>query len=280
MNFEVEKRIRDISSEEHWTQDQYNNDPETQYDLFNGVICIYISNFFTNGINFTYYIRGMRNVAMFCGGMSGTQAFNGAALFAVTNLTLQELTQPIWGILDAGSDSLRPPQRLIKSKSPIETNKWRYIFETGRLVWEKSDVDLEKLHKALRTSNGGPRMRKSLESEDAANKMAYLRGGSGRADSPFDEDLTILPRKGVIKNPVSKPFLKSQPINSPDIAVYESQDKVSGTHSNHATASTPSSDHRAVDSLDLQCFEQRSKQWIIPSNIMRYGMSDEWQANI
>lgn len=130
VGFELEKRIRDMSSEEFHTQEQYNNDPETRRDPFNGVICVYISNFFSDATNLIYYIRGTRNVAMFCGGMSGMQTFNGAVLFAATHLTLEGLTQSIWGRLEA--ESTRAPNRLVKSKSPLEVNKWRYLFETGR----------------------------------------------------------------------------------------------------------------------------------------------------
>jgi hypothetical protein len=38
--------------------------------------------------------------------------------------------------------------------------------------------------------------------------------------------------------------------------------------------------HDTIADLDLQYFEQRVKQWTVPSNLVRHGMSDEWQANI
>jgi hypothetical protein len=207
VSFQLEKRIKEISNQDFRTQGQYNNDPETRHDPFNGVICVHISNFFSDAINLIYYIRGTRNVAMFCGGMSGMQAFNGAALFAATHLTLEGVTQPIWGLLNA--ESSRLPKRMAKTKSPIEANKWRYMFETGRVVWEKSDIDLDKLNEAMETSDrGGTHQRKRTASEDAANNVASLRGGSGHADSPIDESLTTILRQEVVNDPVFKRFLK------------------------------------------------------------------------
>ena len=319
--------IRDISSEELRTQDQYNNDPGTQHDPFNGIICLYISNFFTDAINLVYYIRGTRNVAMFCSGMSGMQAFNGAALFAATHLTLEGITQLIWGRLDVGDT--RTPKRLVKSKSPIEVNKWRYIFETGRMVWEKSGIDLGKLNEAMEISeSGGTHKGKRPASEDAANKMACLRGGSGRPDSHLDGLL-----QKVINNPKYERFLtlrewasrnkstnksrhdttddlhgmcsnRDTPNQSPSKhdtvdnflhaddewvgaawsgEVSSNQDTIDdahGTSPDHAAPDPPPSLPDPVDNLDEQCFEQRAKQWSIPSSVVRYGMSDEWQANI
>ncbi|KAF3049431.1 hypothetical protein E8E11_005563 [Didymella keratinophila] len=302
VDFQLEKRIRDLSSEKLRTQDQYHNDPETQHDPFNGVICVYISNFFTGAINLTYYVRGTRNVAMFCSGMSGMQAFNGAALFVSTRLTLEGLIQPIWGSLDA--DSSRKPKRLVKSKSPIEANKRRYIFETGRTVWEKSGIDLDKLNEAMEMSDrGGTRKRSQAASDNAANKVASLRGGSGRADNTIDESLTTLTRPEDVDDPDLKRFLRlrqwasrnrsadksmddrhersSNPAvpNQPS-SKHDTVENLHGTSSNHATSNPSPSLPDPVDDLDGQCFEQRAKQWSMPSNVVRYGMSDEWQTNI
>lgn len=150
VGFELQKKIRDMSNKELRMQDQYSNGPETRHDLLNEVVCAYISIFFSDATNLVYYIRGTRNVAMFCIDMSGTQTFNGAVLFATTHLTLKGLTQTGCGQVHA--ETTRAPNRLVKSKSPSEVNKWRYLLETGRAAWAKDDIDMDKLREAMETS--------------------------------------------------------------------------------------------------------------------------------
>ncbi|KAF3038786.1 hypothetical protein E8E12_003018 [Didymella heteroderae] len=278
VNFQLEKRIREISSDDPRTQDQYDNDPETQHDPFNGIFCVYISNFFTDTSNLIYYIRGTRNVEILCAGMGGMQSFNGAALFAATHLNLQEITQPICDRPNSMSE--RIPRRLVKSKSPTEANKWRYMFETGRTVWRKSGVDLNKLGEAMEMSSGGDsRKRKRSASEEEIMKVASLRGGSGRAENVIDEKRPILIRKTVhfLLHPrfemqteakeTNRPS-KLQLTDSPDTStdqpsrVYQSQvpNNLLGAFSKNAAHHPPSSKLDAGDNLDLQCLEQRAKQ--------------------
>ncbi|KAF1929698.1 uncharacterized protein M421DRAFT_4147 [Didymella exigua CBS 183.55] len=136
--------------------------------------------------------------------MSGMEVFNGPALFAITHSSLDAITQFIWS---SGPRS----QRLVKSKSPIEANKWRYIFEAGLTIWGKSGIDLDKLGQAMEKSDDGRSGRskedhasddgmdvdlrddpvhQSIESATSESgqrkKVATLRGGSGRADSVVD----------------------------------------------------------------------------------------------
>lgn len=166
---------------------------------------MWISNFFMDATNLIYYIRGTRNVEMFCGGMGGMQAFNGAALFAITPFKLSYVTQPIW--FRPQEDSPRP-KRLAKSKSPIVAAKWRYMYETGRMVWGKSGIDLEKLGQAMEKSVDGdsdrskeyrrgndvmdidpkvnqstPQGKSATSEKGQGKKVATLRGGSARSDS-------------------------------------------------------------------------------------------------
>lgn len=194
-----------------WTQDQYDHDPEVLHDPFDGIYCVWISNFFTNATNLIYYIRGTRNVEMFCSGMAGMQAFNGAALFSITHTGLEAITKPIW---PSGPRS----ERLVKSKSPIETNKWRYMYETGRMMWGKSSIDLDKLGQAMEMSSigdsdgskqhrasddlKGPSEDQIKQQHDSATgrtergqKMATLRGGAGRSDSVADMHVNERPKR-------------------------------------------------------------------------------------
>ena len=73
------------------------------------------------------------------------QAFNGAVLFAVSPHDLAYILKFI-RIRRSGGGSL---DRLVKSEMPTEMSKWRFAYETGRLVWEKSDIDLPKLQELM-----------------------------------------------------------------------------------------------------------------------------------
>lgn len=159
-NFQLERRIRELSTEDPYTQTQYDEDQEAQHDLNNRVYCIYISDFFTDQNNLVYYIKGAQNVNMFSLGMTGMDAFNGAILFIIGPYSFSHVLDPI-------NIKHCKVERVGKSDMPLEQVKWRYVFETGRLVWNKSDVDLGKL-------------------EELMVKRSAQRGS--RRDSNFDGD--------------------------------------------------------------------------------------------
>ncbi|UPX17901.1 uncharacterized protein EKO05_0008228 [Ascochyta rabiei] len=122
-------------------QNECAEDPESQYDTNGRMCCVYISNFFSNGTGLVCYIGGTRNVEMFLGGMHGMQAFNGPTLFAVSSYDLSYITESITLSTPPGNRR----ESVVKDETPLGRNKWRYIYETGRLAWSKADVDTEKL---------------------------------------------------------------------------------------------------------------------------------------
>lgn len=159
-NFQLERRIRELSAEDPYTQTQYDEDQEAQHDLNNRVYCICISDFFTDQTNLVYYIKGAQNVNMFSFGMTGMEAFNGAILFIIGPYSFLHVLDPV-------NIKHCKVERVGKSDMPLEQVRWRYIFETGRLVWNKGDVDLGKL-------------------EELMEKRSAQR--SSRRDSNFDGD--------------------------------------------------------------------------------------------
>ncbi|KAJ4361554.1 hypothetical protein N0V95_001806 [Ascochyta clinopodiicola] len=133
--------IQTLAAGDPWTQTEYEEDPESQYDPNDRICCVYIHNFFSNGTSLVYYIGGTRNVEMFLGGMHGMQAFNGPLLFAVSPSSLSYIVESINFSATPGNRT----ERLAKDRTPFGRNKWRYIYETGRLAWSKADVHMEKL---------------------------------------------------------------------------------------------------------------------------------------
>lgn len=73
------------------------------------------------------------------------QAFDGPVLFAVSPYQLSYVLKSV--------TFNGPPQvdRVIKGDTSLERDKWRYIYETGRLAWDKTEIDLEKRTRLLRS---------------------------------------------------------------------------------------------------------------------------------
>ena len=142
---QLERRLREILDDEPFTQAPYEQDPESQHDPNNRFCCIFISDFFTQNKSLVYYIKGTRNTERFYGGMTGMQAFNGAVLFAVTAHDFANVLQP----------TKFRPKKLAKTSMPIETTKWRYIYDTGYLAWGKSGIDLDKYAKKMESRHDG-----------------------------------------------------------------------------------------------------------------------------
>lgn len=70
---------------------------------------------------------------------------------------------------------------------------------------------MDKVREAMETPRtGGSSKRKGSARDHAAEKVASLRGGSGRADSLIDEDFSLPPRQKVIENPLFNRFSKLQ----------------------------------------------------------------------
>ncbi|KAF3005752.1 hypothetical protein E8E13_006822 [Curvularia kusanoi] len=147
-NHNVDK-MEDVETGNDEPETQYDNDPEVLNDSNNRVCCVYISNLFTDQNNFVYYIRGTQNLNMFYLGSTGMQAFDGAVLFTISPHPLPYLMRPI----NLGSGRYK---RLPKNNIPLESIKWRYTYDTARLAWDKSDVDLSKLQELMENRSISP----------------------------------------------------------------------------------------------------------------------------
>ena len=235
-NFRVERRIQKLSTEDPYTQTQYDEDLEAQHDPNNRVYCICISDFFTDRNNLVYYIKGTQNVSMFSLGMTGMEAFNGSVLFIIGPYNLSHVFDP-WNI-----DKCSKVQRVVKRNTPF---KWRYIFETGRLVWSKSDVDLEKLEELMekKSAQRGSRISSNLGGHGGQiGKPRLPLGGSGSLGRMAD---TTLQSRGTGKkrrddscgpgdkakeNEKSKPPHSGRFIEGPDGLLFDGQTEQDRRH--------------------------------------------------
>lgn len=183
-DFLLEERVQALCKDDPYTQIQYYEDLEAQHDRNDRICCVYISNFFADRMNLVYYIKGTRNVERFYGGMSGMQAYNGAALFAISPHNFAYVLKAV-----KIRRSTNANDRVLKSEMPIESSKWRYIFETGRLVWSKSDIDLNKLQKLMEME--------SENNESDRDKVTRWSGDDTHVDLRDDPDKEIVSRIGL-----------------------------------------------------------------------------------
>ncbi|OSS53970.1 hypothetical protein B5807_01781 [Epicoccum nigrum] len=188
VNLQLERRIRELSTEDPYTQTQYDEDLEARHDLNNRVYCICISDFFTDQGNLIYYIKGTQNVSMFSLGMTGMDAFDGAVLFIVCPYNFSHVLDPI-------NIKHGKVERLAKRYAPLEHVKWQYIFETGRLVWNKSDVDLGKLEALMEKKSAQSGSRSSSNFGDQTG-ISRLPLASSESLSKMIDTTSKSPRTG------------------------------------------------------------------------------------
>ncbi|CAO2648869.1 Nn.00g098180.m01.CDS01 [Neocucurbitaria sp. VM-36] len=102
---------------------------------------VYIQHFTTDGLDFAYYICGAANLTKFLAGTFGMQAYGGS-LFG-TPIVLHSKED-----LLSGSNVFRHEKygsRVCKHGPQTERLRWRYLFETAKLFWSKTEFNFETL---------------------------------------------------------------------------------------------------------------------------------------
>lgn len=107
------------------------------------------------------------------------QAFNGAVLFTISPYNFDFVLKPI-KVKQSGDGSVK---RVSKTDMAIESIKWRYMYETGRLVWEKSDVDLARLQDLIETKPNG-NVPEGDDSDDEGKRSQQFSGAFESQGTP------------------------------------------------------------------------------------------------
>lgn len=102
------------------------------------VAIIYITEFFTNGRDFAYYVLGRTNVSALCAGMLGMEAYYGP--LSATPIIIHDHEA-----LQEDRQSVGIGKKMGRSLSRMGAMKWRYLYETGRIAWSKLLVHPRKL---------------------------------------------------------------------------------------------------------------------------------------
>lgn len=123
---------------------------------------VYIQHFTTDGLDFAYYICGAANLTKFLAGTFGMQAYGGP-LFG-TPIVLHSKED-----LLSGNNVFRHEKggsRVCKHGPQTERLRWRYLFETARLVWSKMEFNFETL---LELRKG-----RAAAQDDSAEAIAHV----------------------------------------------------------------------------------------------------------
>jgi hypothetical protein len=97
------------------------------------IVFVYIHEFFTNNSDFAYYVRGVENTLRLLHGVYGVQAYDGPVYATPVSS---------WDALVSENDGdMLNLERVGKNISQVESLKWRYLFETGKLAWTKMEFD-------------------------------------------------------------------------------------------------------------------------------------------
>ncbi|KAI8935990.1 hypothetical protein NX059_007493 [Plenodomus lindquistii] len=98
---------------------------------------VYISHFTNDNINVAYYVEEA-HFTTFLAGTFGRQAYSGPALITPIGLsTRDDLLNSATKLVAQSITQLR----VTKRSAPMETVRWRYLFETARIQWSKLRFD-------------------------------------------------------------------------------------------------------------------------------------------
>ncbi|KAH7077206.1 hypothetical protein FB567DRAFT_145138 [Paraphoma chrysanthemicola] len=118
-----------------------------------------ISRFFVDDRDLIYYVQGKNLIPKLMEGVFGRQCFTGP-MFGCPVKTI-ELTSALSEVMSFADNACK----VFRMTSHMEGVKWRYFFETGRVLWSRLKIDTHKLRafrddyedevKNLRTSTKG-----------------------------------------------------------------------------------------------------------------------------
>jgi hypothetical protein len=118
-----------------YTNEDPADDPDSpSEDPCRNLTIVYITDFFTDGRDFAYYVLGQEDVAAFHAGMHGMQAYGGP--LTATPILLDE------------HHSLQNNRRKVDTTgSPMGPAKWKYLYETARIGWSRLLIDPQKVER-------------------------------------------------------------------------------------------------------------------------------------
>ncbi|KAF2266361.1 hypothetical protein CC78DRAFT_578398 [Lojkania enalia] len=111
------------------------DDAATQADISHRLALIYITDFFTNGVDFCMYVKGQANIARLMGGTFGAKPYNGP--FFATPVEMHERDEIL------GGNSLTSMLDRV-SRTETKGMRFKYLYDTCYLAWERLDYDADK----------------------------------------------------------------------------------------------------------------------------------------
>lgn len=151
------------------------DDIDGQLDMTQRITLVYITEFFTDGMDFIYYIRGGVNMSKFLAGTFSGKPYD-APCFATPCAVFN--AQEFFS--SAGLDMI-----MFETVPKTQTKglRWRYLYESAVKAWEKLEFDHQKLEAA----------RKSYELYRASSEPAAPEDGPSEVDSSSSKDEVVIP---------------------------------------------------------------------------------------
>jgi hypothetical protein len=146
------------------------------------IFCVYIHRFFTNYLDFAYYVRGRDNILRVSDGLTMRTAYDG----------------PIYATLPSSWHALFSDKdkdiSFSDSRTEAESKLFRYFFETGKLAWAKMDFDIR------RTPSSIPQAATETGASDRTNphRDSETTQTQEMDHSIFDHLLSVIPGSRVL----------------------------------------------------------------------------------
>lgn len=144
-NLEIIGPIDDEIDELPYHVDGRTTRPDFKLEEGEPVVVVWIEGFFTDGLDFAYYVIGRQYLASFTMGTFNSPAYSGPTIASPIKHFNSELL-PRKRTRHGASGIVR------RSHGPTGNVKWKYLFETARLAWNRLLIDPEKV-RSLRAQN-------------------------------------------------------------------------------------------------------------------------------
>jgi hypothetical protein len=144
-NLEIIGSIDDEIDELPYHVDGRTARPDFKLERGEPVAVVWIECFFTDGLDFAYYVIGRQYLLSFTMGTFNSPAYSGPIIATPIKDYDSELL-PRMRTNHGAAGIVR------RSHGPMARVKWKYLFETARLAWNRLLIDPDKV-RSLRAQN-------------------------------------------------------------------------------------------------------------------------------
>ncbi|KAH7402026.1 hypothetical protein DE146DRAFT_780341 [Phaeosphaeria sp. MPI-PUGE-AT-0046c] len=127
------------------------------------VVVVWIENFFTDGLDFVYYIIGRKHLAAFTMATFNAPAYCGPIIATPIRHYNSEL-------LPRGRGNYGEGGTVRRTHGHMERVKWKFLFETARVAWNRLLIDPQRV-KSLRAANARILLHRARQMRERINNV-------------------------------------------------------------------------------------------------------------